>query len=308
MKNLSYLVTILIILTLSSCDDNKFKAKDPEKGESLNSGKLSVSIDSSLFRVLQYPLEEYISAYPKVELTKQYKNSIEVMKDLLSGNSRAVVLGRDYTILEDSIIKVNGLEPHSRITIAYDGLVFFGNKNFPIDTLNLNMIKNAFLEGKDFSKELTAKNITPSFYIRETNSSEYLNFLKFVKDNQTITKQNLKFINSDKELFDRVKENPYAIGISLLSKTLKEDDIKMIKIGYTDTDGQHISPKPVHQGYIVQDLYPFKIPIDVYLLEPNRNIAYWFGVYLEKETKIQQHFNGFGIVPAFARVKLIIEE
>ena len=83
MKHLSYLVIILVLITLFSCDDNKFKAKDPEKGESLNSGKLSVSIDSSLIRLLQYPLEEYMTAYPKVELTKNHKNSIEVMKDLL---------------------------------------------------------------------------------------------------------------------------------------------------------------------------------------------------------------------------------
>lgn len=305
MKNRILLLTFSILLV--SCD-SKYEAKDPGSTESLNSGKLTVYCDELIKPVLDSAFILYTQEYNKVELTVEYANSRNVMSQLLSKEARVVVNARDYLSDEDSLMNAYKIEKHKRFIIAYDGLVFFVNKEFPVDTLNANQLEKAIVAGDNLSKTTNGLGFEPTYATLDQYSSVYANFNSMiVKDNPLKRKVEL-FENID-ELKKQVASNSSIIGIGFLSQLINDKNFKMISLGYdSDSLNKYITPKPVHQGYIVQELYPYKVPYYAYLLEDRQDLPFWFGTYLAKQETVQKLFLDQGIVPAFARIKLKYEE
>ncbi|MER3328080.1 MAG: substrate-binding domain-containing protein, partial [Candidatus Kapaibacterium sp.] len=186
MKIRILLLTIAIIL--SSCD-NKYEAKDPNDVETLNSGKLTVYCDEQIKPILDSAFILYTQEYDKVELTVEYANSRNVMSQLLSKEARVVVNARDYLSDEDSLMNAYKLEKHKRFVMAYDGLVFFTNNNFPVDTLNVDQIENAIVDGEDLSKSTVGLDFEPTFATLDQYSSVYANFNSMIVKNNPLKKK-----------------------------------------------------------------------------------------------------------------------
>jgi ABC-type phosphate transport system substrate-binding protein len=304
-KNRSLIVAIFLCgLLVSACGDNKWKAKSPGDAETMNSGKLSVVCDESVKIVLEDGFKFYQKDYPKVELSVKYANARKTMAELLGGRERVIVTARDYLPDEDSLMLEFGVEKHEKQKVAIDAMVFVVNKNFPIDTMNANDLFEIFTSKKKFKNYYPTLKSNPKIYIRGQNNSENNNFTNLVCKNKKLTKK-LNILNDNDSLINIVKNNKNSISVMYLSSVVKRDDVKMLMIGFENEDGKYINPKPVHQGYIVQDLYPYRVNIWVYLLENRRNLPYWFASYLAKENKVQENFIKLGIVPAFAKVKLV---
>lgn len=305
MKN--KIILVFIALILISCD-NKYEEKSSEEVETINSGKLSIYCDELIKPVLDSAFSLYSVDYDNVDLTVEYTNSRNVMSQLLSKKSRIVVLARNYLSDEDSLMQVYELDKHKRFEIAYDGLVFFVNKNFPVDTLNANQIESAIINGKSLSNSTQGLDFEPSYTTVDQYSSIYANFNSLiVKDNPL--KRKVELLDNIEAVKKQVASNNSIIGIGFLSQLVNDNNFKMLRLGFdSDTLKKYITPKPVHQGYIVQDLYPYKVPYYAYLLEDRQNLPFWFGTYLAKQEKVQKLFLDKGIVPAFARIKLKYEE
>lgn len=296
----------LFILILISCGDNKYEAKNPHDIETMNSGKLNVIVDNAVKSVIDTGLVLYEKDYKKVLLTKEFKNARETMGQLLSGNSRVVVIARDYLQDEDSLMKEFKVKEHEKMKIATDALVLFCRKDYPIDTLNINQVEEIFQNGKRLSDMFKTESKV-NYYINDVNSSVYSNFKKMILDNKPLgTKVN--YINDNDSLKNMVYEDKGGIGISYLSQILGDERFKMIEIGYYDSTGVYERPKPVHQAYIVQGKYPYPVDIWVYLLEDRRNLPFWFASYLAKEKKYLEVVLKMGIVPDFARFQLVPEK
>lgn len=295
----------LIFTLLISCGDNKYKAKDPDEVETMNSGKLKVIIDESIKNVLDTGIVMYQNDYEKVLITKEFKNARKSMGELLGGLSRVVVIARDYLEDEDSLMVVHKVDKHYRMKIATDALVLFTKVDYPIDTLNHSEIKNIFQYGEKLSNIFKVDG-EPKYYINEVNSSEYAHFKKSILENNPL-KKNVMFIEGIDEIKNQVYENN-GVGFGLLSQLVGDDRFKLIQIGFNDSTGKYIRPVPVHQAYLVQGRYPYPVDYWVYLLEDRRNLPFWFASYLAKETKYQQLILDKGIVPEFARIQLVPEE
>ncbi len=297
-------ITLLFTL-LISCGDNKYKAKDPDEVETMNSGKLKVIIDESIKNVLDTGIVMYQNDYEKVLITKEFKNARKSMGELLGGLSRVVVIARDYLEDEDSLMVVHKVDKHYRMKIATDALVLFTKVDYPIDTLNHSEIKNIFQNGEKLTNIFKVDG-EPKYYINEVNSSEYAHFKKSILENNPL-KKNVMFIEGIDEIKNQVYENN-GVGFGLLSQLVGDDRFKLIQIGFNDSTGKYIRPVPVHQAYLVQGRYPYPVDYWVYLLEDRRNLPFWFASYLAKETKYQQLILDKGIVPEFARIQLVPEE
>lgn len=305
MKTKLLLLTLAILLV--SCD-NKYEAKDPGDLETINSGKLTVYCDELIKPILDSAFFLYTQEYNKVELTVEYANSRNVMSQLLSKEARVVVNARDYLFDEDSLMKAFKLEKHKRFIIAYDGLVFFTNKDFPVDTLNADQIEKAIVAGTDLSKSTKGLGFEPTYATFDQYSSVYANFNSMIVKDHPLKRKVELFKNID-DLKKQVASNSSIIGIAFLSQLVNDKNFKMIRLGFdSDSLKKYITPKPVHQGYIVQDLYPYKVPYYAYLLEDRQNLPFWFGTYLAKQEKVQKLFLDQGIVPAYARIKLKYED
>ncbi len=292
-------------LVISSCGESKWKPKSVEEPETMNSGKLSVVCDESVESILADAFELYKQDYPEVELSFRYTPARLAMAEILGRRERVVVVARNYLADEDSLMKEFNVEKHERQKVAIDALVFVVNKKFPLDTLNANDLHEIFTgNNKNFKNYYPELKSNPKIFIKGQNNSENSNFISLVCKNKKLTRK-LNIINNNDSLIDIVKNDPTTISLMYLSQVVGRDDVKMLMIGFENNEGKYINPKPVHQGYIVQELYPYRVNIWVYLLENRRNLPYWFASYLAKESKVQENFIKLGIVPAFAKVKLV---
>jgi len=301
-------IIILSIATIFlSCNGNNNKGQPQD---SMNSGELTVYCEEGLWKLMSTPFKWYSEDYKQVRLTTVETTARDAMSRLLAGKARVIVVGRDYLRDEDSLMQIYKVPHHIRFHLADDALVFFTNKKIKIDTISADVLFNFFTNKEsvfpgfaDKSKRATEL----EFAIKNNQSSEYANFIKFVVKEKKVVKKFQMFSSTD-SLKSYIQKN-YAVGICYLSQIALDTNINLIKISFVDSTGKYINPKPVHQAYVLQNLYPYKIPLYAYLLENRiKSLPYWFATFLGKETKVQKYFLNSGIVPAFAKIKLIPEE
>lgn len=309
MKIKSIILIALIAIIIISCNDdkkNESNNKPQTYEQSISEGKLTVFVDTLLTDLLEPIMGFYRESYPKIELNVSYINSRRAVALLFSGEAEVIVLSRNYLKDEDSLNKEFALN-RPEMVMAYDGLVFFTNNNFGLDTLNDEQIFNILTQGKNFKNYFAHLKEEPELVTTGVNNAHYHNLLATAARGNSITKK-LSFKNTVQEMLDYVKNNDNAIGVAYLSNVIKKTEFKMLRVGFVNKDGKRIPPQIVHQGFIVQDKYPYVIEHKVVLREDRKNKPFWFASYLSKEARVQKYLMDYGIVPAFAKVVLVPSE
>jgi len=189
---------------------------------------------------------------------------------------------------------------------AEDALVFFIGIDNKIDTMNAVNVESYFADYTIPSKKGMNLDYNPEIILPEVNSSVYSNFREMVLKNGK-TQRTIKTFSSIDSVKDYVAKHPNSIGVAYLSHIIGDLRFKPIPLGYQDSKGDYVNPKPVHQAYLVQGFYPYIIKHRIFLLEEKKDIALWFATFLSKETYIQPYFKDFGIVPSYAKIVLIKE-
>ncbi|HRP01719.1 MAG TPA: substrate-binding domain-containing protein [Candidatus Kapabacteria bacterium] len=303
---ISFLFIAIIILSLacSSCEDESKNSKKSQqaKEQSIDEGNLEVYVDTLLINMIEPVMDFYRQSYPKINLKVNYVNSRKAVALLFSGKAEAIVLSRNYLKDEDSLNKEYQLI-RPEMEMAKDGLVFFHNGKIGLDTLNDEQIFNILTAGKNFKDYYSHLKVEPELVTTDINNSHYQNLINTAARNNKITHK-VKQLASMQELIDYVSKNDNAIGVAYLSNVIKLSQLTKIRISFVNKQGIRIPPQIVHQGFIVQEKYPYIITDKVILLEDRMNKPFWFASYLSKETKVQKYFLDYGIVPAFAKIKL----
>jgi len=303
-----FLFTAFLFFILVSCGDNKFEANNPEDHETYNSGKLEIYVDDAIADVMDSVFTMYkAERITNVDLKVHIVNAREAMVKLLARESRLVMLARDYLNDEDSLMKLNGLKPHRKFIPASEALVFFVNKNSKLDTLNHKEVVSFLTDsGYNLSEKF---NLSEQLTLlsRDIQTSEFAT-LKNIIGSEANLKKEIIYINKTDSLITLVENNKSYMGVALYSKIMKNDKVKPLRIGYSDSTGKWISPKPIHPGWFLQNLYPYRVFYNIYLLEDKRNLAFWFSQYCATERKVVQYYQRYGIVPEYAKFKLHINK
>lgn len=303
---MKYLFVLILVLFTFSCNDSKWKAQDPNSVETMNSGKLSFACDESIIHIMDSSIQMYDSQYDRVIISPKIVNSRKAMGELLGGSVRAAIIARDYLADEDSLMKVHDVPKHQRLKAAIDGLVLAVNKDFPIDTINKAQVKDILTGTASFKDFFPEINFEPKIFLKDKNSSEWANTFKLMAENETI-QYPINVLNSNDEISELLK-SPENLVLTYFSNVLNDEDIKSLRVGFSDSTGKYIEPKfVIHQSTLLRGFYPYTVDYWVYLLEERQNLPYWFASYFAKEEKIQKYFLSRGIVPAFARIRLIPE-
>ncbi len=296
MKNL---IMLLFLGLIVSCGKSEQSGEEP--AESMSKGEITIVCDEAIKHVMDPAIDMYDAKYKDVKVSKEFINARGVMQKLLSGEARLVINSRDYLRDEDSLMKAYGMEPHKKMAIASDGLVFFTQRNFPTDTLSVEEIEAALTSGLQL-KSIYNMAQEPKFAFPDVNSSVYYHLYKQAAKEKSITRSAEYFKDTD-SLIQYVKNNN-AVGVALMSQVTKDTTLKMLRLGFTNKDKKRIYPQTVHPGYIVQDMYPFKITYYAYLKEQRRNLPFWFARYLEQDREAQKYFLDAGILPEYAKLVL----
>lgn len=290
---------------ISGCNKNTHNEKT--EFEAWNSGELTVYYDNMLSPMIDTTFKLYQRAFPDIKAKFIPVSSREGMAILLNGKAKVVLQSRNFLRDEDSLKKQYNVNLPAPWEFAQDALVFFTSSSSSIDTMNAKNIEEYFASLAVTSQNGLNLNYHPVFVLPEVNSSVYANFRELVLKNNK-TQRTLKVFSSIDSVKNFVSKNPNAVGIAYLSHILGDLRFKPIPLGFYDKSGKYINPKPVHQAYIVQGLYPYIITHRIFLLEEKKDIALWFATFLSKESYIQKYFKDFGIVPTYAKIVLIKEE
>lgn len=301
------LTAFIAILNLSCNEDTNQKSDKPKTYEqSINEGKLTVYVDTLLTDLLEPVMDFYRESYPKIELNVNYVNSRREVALLFSGEAEVIVLSRNYLKDEDSLNKEFQLN-RPEMLMAYDGIVFFTNGNLKLDTLNDEQIYSILTQGKDFKNYYSYLQDEPELVTTGINNAHYHNLVATAARGNSL-KRNVKLLNTLGELLDYVRNNDNAIGVAYLSNVAKKPEFKMIRISFINKDDKRIPPQIVHQGFIVQEKYPYIVEHKVILREDRKSKPFWFASYLSKEARVQKYLMDSGIVPAFAKVVIVPSE
>lgn len=297
MKKTVLFFTFIATFFWYSCGED---TKPGEAGyENEMRGTTEILCDECIYPLIASVKPTYDAAFPDAHVTLKSVTTREAIEGLLTGKAKGVILGRDFLANEDSLIKQYGLKLPDKYAFAFDAVVFTALKNSDApDTVNLQDVKKYFTGETELNPFGNG-----TVYYPGANSAPYSHFLRYVT-NGAAPKRILKNAGNSDSVLLQTKQNK-GIGISLLSRTLKDSTLKNIRIGFYDSTGRYIAPYLVHQANIVQDKYPMEMPI-IGILQQNRpKLAYGFFTYLSKEAKIQRQFKDAGIVPGFATIHLI---
>jgi hypothetical protein len=296
---------IIIIVILSSCNADR-EDFEGEKYTSINSGELTVYCEESVSGLMDSAIKLYQNAYPKIILTKKIVPAREIMKLLLSGNAEVVITARSFLPDEDSLMKEFKVVRPEMIA-ASDAVVFYTRKDTQLDTLNDSQLVKILTSESKLKEYFPGLLVEPELVCNSTNSSEFSNINTIVLKNTQLTKY-LKTFNSADSVVNYVEKTPNTIGIGYLSQVFGKNNLKCLKIGFVNKAGGRVYPQIVHQGFILQEKYPYINKIRLYLKEDRQNRAFWFASFISKESVVQKYLLDKGIVPEYAKFKIRIEE
>lgn len=297
------LVCVLMMLVLAACDDTP-KQNNGQPDETVRAGRVEIACDESVFALLKAIQPVYDTAFPDAKITLKPMPARSAMANLFALKSRGIIVARGYTRDEDSVLKAYKRSPHAQFLLAKDALVFFTKRSFPLDTISKNQLTELLLNSKQTLQQyFPGLPSEPTLVMPTEQSSEFANILQFITNNQFPKHSYLQVSSPDSVKL--VVKNTYSIGVGYLSSIVKDTSLKPLMIGYDDSTGEHVWPKPVHQSYIVMEKYPFIVPIFGYLQEDRQNLPWGFLTFFRTDPRIQQYFLNAGIVPGFGKFNLI---
>lgn len=294
---------LLVLALLSACSPQKPGGEQ----ETPTSGTVELFCDEAIATLLQEPLIRFDTLYPAAHVRLIPVSAREAMRELLALKARIIVLARDYLPDEDSLMRAYGVPRHPRVKLAEDALVFFAHPSVPLDTLNVAQIEAILRGEKRFRQFFPRLAQEPTLVCPPPPSSVYANMVQQVLHGE-LPHAPLRIVPTADSVLQYVATMPWSIGIGYLSQIAHSRQVRPLSLGFTDSTGAYVSPKPVHQSYVLLRKYPYVVPLYAYLRDDLRNLPWTVATFLATDAEVQRSFLQRGIVPAFARIRLIPEE
>ena len=306
LNNIFMLLSLLLVaFGFYSCGNNA--KNDIQEKEDLKARAVKVYIDESIFRLVEKPILQFDTIDANCEVTFQKVSAWESMAKLLSGETDAIILSRDYTHYEDSLMEAFHVKTYLKMPLAFDALVFYTKYDYALDSLTDNQIKTVLSDKKaglmKFYPKLKAE---PEFVTNSHLSAEAVNLKKLVLGN-LVEQKKIRMLGTSDSAMDYVKLHDNTIGIGYLSQVQKHPEFKILRISYVDFSGKYIFPRVVHQSNIVRKLYPYIVTHYIYIYDQKKDASMRLGRYLSKHGNAQKYFLDQGIAPAFAKIQITDE-
>lgn len=191
-------------------------ACDSKSKNSTTSGAATLVCDKSFENILNQEIDVFEHIYPKVSLGVQYVSQAEALDRLMSGDTRMAVVGRDLTPNEMSRLKKNKETKNVRsMKIAVDAVALIVNPSNPVSKLSLEEVSN-ILSGKvnnwsQIEPGAPDKKIRVMLDDPGSGLATYMRdkLMKGAEFDTTVVVN----AGSVQGIFERVKTNPYAIGV-----------------------------------------------------------------------------------------------
>ncbi len=303
-RTLLFSFLLLFITFLNSCDSEK--TNRPMTQEEKDYKYARIYIDEGIYDLMIKPCELFDSIDYNAELTIAKASAWDCMKELLTGNAEGVIVAMGQTKYWDSVMKKYDIKPLVQMEIARDALTFYVRFDSPLDSLTDEQIYELLTNKNKSIKDYFPKLKNDFLFVTNSPlSSEAENLKKLVLKGKNAQRR-IYYLPSSDSVKALVKSNN-VIGIGYLSQVLHDPDLRPLRISFIDSTGKYIFPHAVHQANIVRKLYPYIVSHYIYIISKKKEAAMRLGRYISKHGNAQRYFLDAGIVPAFAKIKLIDE-
>ncbi len=310
MKKIEHLRLIILVasvaVALTACSgSSKQGAGEPQ--ETALSGTISVLVDPAIIDVLGGAKALYDKEHPDATVTLVPSDVHVAMERMLNHEERIAIIARDYTPAEDSARAEDPGDTLQRTLLARDAVVFFADKSFPYDTMNAEHIRMWLRGDRGVRSSYPKLTKEPTFILSGgSTGSLYGNIVNVVLGRKEPARAMLASVGTFDSVVAAVKAMPHAIGVGYLSQVVRDTSVKPLRLSYTNPDGTHEWPKPVHVSYLIMGKYPFPVPIYVYLRDrPNQyNLPSGFMQFITRNGNALRTILAAGIEPGYGKFTL----
>jgi phosphate transport system substrate-binding protein len=268
---LSQFVLLLFLLSfLQGCDFDKYKSK-------ATIGEMTLTSDENIEPLIKQEVSEFERLNTESKIQVLIEPTKNAFADLINGQSKIIVVTRDFTTEELEILKKYKIEVQ-KFKFGIEGIAFVVNPKNPllritseelIKILNGQIAKWSQLktqdqtENKQITSYFTGTKDKIQLYIQRKNSYTY----DYVKDSIL---NGLNYINTavicstSAQIMNNVRKEENSIGIlssawlSTGNQDVIDSTVKALRISKIWSNGRQDDYAQFHQGLIYNKQYPYR--------------------------------------------------
>ncbi|MEZ5172728.1 MAG: substrate-binding domain-containing protein [Bacteroidia bacterium] len=306
MNNLKYLF-LAIIPAIAGCG-----ASDALQEESTTRGSIRIATDDSYTRLIDTEVATFESLYKYATISVTEAPEGEVMDLLLNDSVRAVVVSRDFTEQEKSMLESKKVIAKST-KICTDGLAFVVNKQAPDSNFSFNELKDIFTGNRTswngLCETCPEKPIVVVFDHPKSGNARYIRQTFNIDTFPAVCSA----VKSNQEVIEYVESHPEAIGIigsnwiSDPDDSVSGDFISRVRLAGVSSENDPEAVLGYHQpyqGYLADNSYPFRREVFILNRELGTRLATGFSSFVAGD-KGQRIILKAGLVPAYGVIRLV---
>jgi len=260
MKNILYIITLLLFILLSGCIQGTESTPEIIATPQITSIE-NLGSDTMVNLALAWA-ENYLGLHPNVEISVTGGGSGTGIAALVNGTIDIANASREIKPEEIQQAKDNGVKP-IEFVVARDAIAVIVNPNNPVNQLTIKQISDIYSGKINNWSEVGGEDRVIVRLSRETNSGTHVYFLENVirmgsKTDKTLFSRDTLLLPSSEGITAETRDNPNAIGYDGLGYVTSE--VKVIAIAH-DSSGPFILPSAdtVNQGQypIARNLYMY---------------------------------------------------
>jgi ABC-type phosphate transport system substrate-binding protein len=295
MKNIStYFAIIIFSFIFNGCKFDEIKSLT-------TTGELNISVDENVQPLMQDEVKEFERLNPEAKIDMKASPTNNVIADLVNGQTKLIVVTRNFTQEERDLIKRNNLEV-KEYPIAVDGIGFIVNLKNPVKRITSQDLQKIFsgeykkwtdIKIQDEEQNLAVKkffnatNDNIKLYIQRKNSSTH----EYVKDSILANAEysnTAQVCSTSVQILNGVRDNESAIGIINMNwlttghQDTLDSTVKTLRVSKIWENGRQDDFMEFHQGFLYNGNYPYRRTIYVFSSEVDMKLATGFVTFLVK--------------------------
>jgi ABC-type phosphate transport system substrate-binding protein len=306
---LVYSAVLALVIVGAACTPTQQQGTTDQ--ETALSGNVAVICDPDMLTMLEVPKRMYDSVHPNAKVTLVPMDVDSAMLAMLNHEQRAAIVARDYTEQELLLRQQDPGDTLMRTLLARDAIVVIADSSFPYDTMNAGHVARFLLGDASVVREYPKLKRAPVFVLaRGVTGSMYANVVQVVTAGKAPSRSALTSVSSYDSVSYAVRKEPVMLGLGYLSQVTKDRSVKAIRLSYTNAQGDHEFPKPVHVSYLIMGKYPFPVPVYIYLKDrPNQfNLPSGFMQYMTRNGDVMKAILASGIEPGYGKFSLTLPD
>ncbi len=253
------------LFLLAGCRESKIS---PTKGT------VQVEVDSSIAPILQKEAVVFDSLYKNAKLELKSVSPLKGMVNLLNNKVRMFVSPRYFNQKEHDFINKEKLNVKI-FKFCYNTIAVIASPKNPIEKIRVDELKDM----------LTGKRKGIRIVLPQSSTYTY----QYIKESVLNGKnpEAAEIVPSDEAVLKRIENSSNEIGMISFNIVQDSSKIKFVKLGELNhnTDSTRIKSLEVnyftpHPGFVLENYYPFKLTVYIYLNEIVMSPASGFTTFL----------------------------